>query len=272
MYTCPELEFDIILEIDACRELDYVRQRGLTGKNETRIGDLEKVLTETKEINDRTEDNCVKRIDKEGVWKRYKSKKLSREEKEALDNYLTEMMEKEFIKRVNTPTSSNKIMVRKPDNSFRLCVDYRYLNGITVDDVYPMPDVSTILERMKGYKIYSKTNLKNAYYSVRMSQELQALMSFTCDRGTFCFRVKPLGLKNAPSIFQRYMGRILGRLRMENIAIYLNDILIGNMKNERHIIEVNRVVSQLLKQQLSVMYLLKSIKTTANLYYQILTI
>jgi hypothetical protein len=122
MYTCLELEFDDILGIDACRELDYVGQRGQTGRIEKRIKDLEKFLTKKKGINDRTEDDCVKRTGKEGAWKRYKSKKLSREEKEALDDYLTEMMEKEFIKRLNTPTSSNIIMVRKPDNTFRVCV------------------------------------------------------------------------------------------------------------------------------------------------------
>jgi Reverse transcriptase (RNA-dependent DNA polymerase) len=55
----------------------------------------------------------------------------------------------------------------------------------------------------------------------------------------------PFGSKNAPSIFQRYIGRILGELGMENIPIYLDDILIGNMTDERHIIDVNRVVSQL---------------------------
>jgi hypothetical protein len=127
-------------------------------------------LTEKNGINDRAEDDCVIRIDKEGVWKPYKSKKLSREEKEALDNYLTEMTEKDLIKRVNNLTSSNIIMVRKPDNTFRVCVDYRYLNGITVDDIYPMPDVSTILERMAGYKIYRKIDLKNAYYNVQMRE------------------------------------------------------------------------------------------------------
>jgi Reverse transcriptase (RNA-dependent DNA polymerase) len=136
-------------------------------------------------------------------------------------------------------------MVRKPDNTFRVCVDYRYLNGITLDDIDPMPDVSTILERMAGYKIYSKIDLKNAYYNVPMSKESQALTSFTCHRGTFCFRVMLFGSKNAPSLFQRYMERILGELAMENIAIYLDDILIGNMTDERHIIDVNRVVSQL---------------------------
>jgi hypothetical protein len=175
MHTCPELEFDVILGVDACRELDYVGQRGQPGEIKTRIGDLKKFLTEKKGINDRMEDNCIIRIEKEGVWKRYKSKKLSREEKEALDDYLTEMTEEEFIKRVNTPTSSNIIMVRKPDNTFRVCVDYRYLNGITVEDVYPMPDVSSILERMAGYKIYSKIDPKNTYYNVRMSEESQAL-------------------------------------------------------------------------------------------------
>jgi hypothetical protein len=71
------------------------------------------------------------------------------------------MAGKEFIKRLNTPTSSNIIMVRKPDNTFRVCVAYHYLNGITVDDIYPMPDVSSIWERMAGYKIYSKFDLRN---------------------------------------------------------------------------------------------------------------
>jgi Reverse transcriptase (RNA-dependent DNA polymerase) len=83
-----------------------------------------------------------------------------------------------------------------------------------------------------------------------MSEESQALTSFTCDKGTFCLRVVPFGLKNALSIFQRYMEQISGELRIENIAFYLNDILIGNMTDERHKIDVNRVVSQLLKPQL----------------------
>ena len=106
------------------------------------------------------------------------------------------------------PYASRYVVVRKRDGSFRLCVDYRRLNAITVKDSYPLPRIDEILASLGKARYFASLDLIMGYHQVEMDQRDRAKTAFTTHRGLFVFNVMPFGLTNAPATFQRLMFKI----------------------------------------------------------------
>lgn len=74
-----------------------------------------------------------------------------------IDRELQELLELGVIERANSPWASPIVMVRKKDDSYRFCIDYRKLNAVTKKDSYPLPYISSILDRLKDAKYLSSS-------------------------------------------------------------------------------------------------------------------
>jgi hypothetical protein len=85
-----------------------------------------------------------------------------------LRKYLEEARANEWIRHSTSPAGSPILFVPKPDGSLRLCVDYRRLNKVTIKNRHPLPLISEILDRLTGAKIFTKLDLKNAYYRIKI--------------------------------------------------------------------------------------------------------
>ena len=70
------------------------------------------------------------------------------------------------------------LLVKKPDGSFRLCVDYRALNKVTVKNRYPLPLMRELRERLNKARIFTKLALKNGYHLVRIYKEVEEKTAF----------------------------------------------------------------------------------------------
>jgi hypothetical protein len=93
---------------------------------------------------------------------------LSPHELEALREFLEENLAKGFIRESKSPASAPILFTPKKDGSLRMCVDYRGLNAITVKNRYPLPLISKIIDRVTSATCFSKIDLKDAYYRLRI--------------------------------------------------------------------------------------------------------
>lgn len=165
---------------------------------------------------------------------------------------LDDMLAQGIVEPSTSPWSSPIVMVRKGDGSYRFCVDYRKLNKVTDRDAYPLPLVTTTLDKLRDAKYLSSLDIKSAYWQVPVSGESKPLTAFTVPgRGLFQFRRMPFGLHNAPATWQRLIDRLLSPLE-QYVFVYLDDIVIVTQTFEKHLQVLEQVFQRLTEADLTV--------------------
>ncbi len=159
---------------------------------------------------------------------------LSPAEQAALDEFITDALAKGTIRESTSPAGAPILFVPKKDGTLRMCVDYRGLNAITVKNRYPLPLISELLDRLKGAQIFSKVDLKVAYYRIRIKEGDEWKTAFRTRYGHYEFCVMPFGLTNAPATFQSYINRALRGYIDVFCIVYMDDILIFSQNEEEH--------------------------------------
>ena len=159
---------------------------------------------------------------------------LSPQELAALKEFLEENLEKGFIRESKSPAGAPILFAPKKDGSLRLCVDYRGLNAITIKNRYPLPLITEIMDRVSGANYFSKIDLKDAYYRLRIKAGDEWKTAFRTRYGHYEFLVVPMGLTNAPATFQAYINKALRGLIDDFCIVYLDDILIFSKTKEEH--------------------------------------
>jgi len=119
---------------------------------------------------------------------------------------------------------------KKPDVNrvvkYRVCVDFRRLNQVTMGDAFPLPNITDILDQLGKSKYYSTLDLAQGYHEVPMNPEDRKKTAFFTDKGHFEASRMPFGLKGAPGTFQRMMNKVLSGLNGLKAFVYLDDIII----------------------------------------------
>jgi hypothetical protein len=166
---------------------------------------------------------------------------MSLEQLEVLRNYVEDHLHRGFITHSNTSYASPVLFAKKPGGGWRFCVDYRKLNAITKKDVYPIPLIQETLTRIAQAKVFTKLDIRQAFYRIRLSEDIEDLTTFRTRYGNFKYRVLPFGLCNGPATFQRYINTILSNLLDDFCTAYMDDILIYSdnlLQHETHVAQV----------------------------------
>lgn len=143
------------------------------------------------------------------------------------------------------------IVPKKTDASgkikWRLVVDFRKLNEKTLDDKYPIPNISDILDKLGKCQYFSSIDLASGFYQVETHPDDIHKTAFSVDfaPGHFEFLRMPMGLKNAPSTFQRVMDHVLRGLQNVICVVYLDDILVFSTSLQEHIVNLRKIFERL---------------------------
>ena len=139
----------------------------------------------------------------------------------------------------------------KPDGQeLRPCSDFRDLNSKSVPESYPLPCISTFTHKLRGAKIFSKVDLKKAFYNVAIQPETGPLTTTVTLWGTFVYKRLAMGLASAPGTFQRVLDTILQEV--DNIYVYLDDIMVYNDNEEEHMETLEKLFTKLSENGLAI--------------------
>ena len=167
--------------------------------------------------------------------------------REEISKQVQDMLNKGIISASDSPFSSPVVMVRKPDGTFRFCVDFRKLNSLSLDDCHPIVRVDDSLESLASAntKYFSTMDLESGFWQLTLDEDAKQLCAFITHDGLYQFERMPFGLKNAPATFSRLMGTVLRGLLWKKCLVYLDDIIVFSSTFEEHVERLGQVFDRL---------------------------
>ena len=180
-------------------------------------------------------------------------KRFSPQDMESLVGEVESLLKAGFIKPSESEFGAQVLFVNKKDGTRRMCIDYRSLNADTVRDVYPLPLIDEIFDRLAGARVFSKLDLRSGYHQMRVNPEDTHKTAFRTPFGNYEFLVLPFGLTNAPSAFSRMIAKVFPVAEFRKfLAPYVDDLLLFSRNTKEHLVHLRQVFQKLRDNKLFV--------------------
>nr|GEU41202.1 putative reverse transcriptase domain-containing protein [Tanacetum cinerariifolium] len=173
--------------------------------------------------------------------------RLAPYELEDLSGQLKELQDKGFIRPSSWPWEALVLFAKKNDGSFRMCIDYKELNKLTIKNRYLLHRIDDLFDQLQRSQFFSQVDLKSGYHQLRVHEDDIPKTVFRTRYGHFEFTLMPFGLTNAPAVFKDLMNRVYRPYLEKFLIVFIEDILIYSKTWEEHV-EHLRLVLELLKK------------------------
>ena len=148
-----------------------------------------------------------------------------------------------LIRKSYSPYAAPALLVPKSDGSWRMVVDYKKLNNITIKDNHPLPHMEQTIQRLGGgYKFFSTLDMKSGFWQIPIKDEDKHKTAFITPDGLYEWNVLAQGLKNSPPSFQRVMVEILAPCRQFSL-VYIDDIVVFSRSFDEHVDHMQQLLS-----------------------------
>eukprot|EP00253_Pinus_taeda_P030576 PITA_30576 len=166
-----------------------------------------------------------------------------------IERLIQELLKHGIITKSRSPYVAPIVLVRKKDESFWLCIDYKGLNKITIKHKFLIPFIDEMLDELHGAEYFSKLDLRSSYYQIRVRLEDIEKKAFKNHEGHSEFKVMPFGLTNAPTTFQATMNELLHPYLRKFVLVLFDDILVYSKTWKEHLKHLEELLSVLEKNQ-----------------------
>lgn len=170
---------------------------------------------------------------------RQKRRKLGPERSKAVVEEVERLLSAGSIAEVRYPEwLANPVVVKKKNGKWRMCVDFTDLNKACPKDSYPLPNIDRLVESTAGNEMLTFMDAFSGYNQIMMHPDDREKTSFITDRGTYCYKVMPFGLKNAGATYQRLVNRMFAKQLGTTMEVYIDDMLVKSIRADDHLVHL----------------------------------
>jgi hypothetical protein len=162
------------------------------------------------------------------------SYKITPKELAELKIQLNELLDKGYIRLSSSPWGCLALVVKKKDQSLRLCVDYRPLNVVIIKNKYPLPRIDILFDQLAGARVFFKVDLHSDYHQIKIHPKDVPKTTFSIRYGLYEYLVMSFGLTNAPAHFMYLMNFVFMPELDKFIVVFIDNILIYSKSEEEH--------------------------------------
>ena len=134
--------------------------------------------------------------------------RMAQVELQELRVQLQGLLDKGIIRPSTSPWGASVLVAKKRGKTLRLCIDYKQLDMVTIQNQYLLPRTDDLFYQLRGVRVYSKIDLHTGYHQLRVRETDTPKTAFRTRYGHFEFTVMPFGLTNALAAFMDLMHRV----------------------------------------------------------------
>jgi hypothetical protein len=138
------------------------------------------------------------------------------------------------VTKSKSPISAPMFFVPKKNSSLQPVQDYQKLNAATIKNLYPLPLISELQDKMTRFKTFAKINLRWGFNNIQIREGDKYKAAFIINLGLYKPTVMTFGLCNAPATMQTIIDNLMYKLSQTNkIVHYIDNIIIrGETKSD----------------------------------------
>ncbi|KAJ1685137.1 hypothetical protein LUZ63_016527 [Rhynchospora breviuscula] len=175
-----------------------------------------------------------------------KKRKFGSERKAIVEAEVQKLLEADFIREVKCPTwLANPVVVPKPDNKWRICIDFTDLNKACPKDPFPLPSIDALVDSTADFTHLSIIDANAGYHQIKMRPEDEEKTSFLTERGIYCYKVIPFGLKNAGAEYQRMVNKLFQEELGKIMEAYIDDMVVKSCSGKDHVEHLDKVFAKM---------------------------
>lgn len=181
-------------------------------------------------------------IDPRHLPVRQKKKRFAPERNKIVSEEVDRLLEINAIEPCQYPNwLSNMVVVKKKNEKWRVCIEFTNLNKACPNDSFLLPKIDQLVDATTGYERMSFLDAYSGYNQIRMDKNDKIHMALITERGLFCYKVMPFGLKNVGAIYQRLINRMFFELIGTTVEAYIDDMVIKSKKANDHVKDAAKV-------------------------------
>ncbi|GKB96334.1 reverse transcriptase domain-containing protein [Tanacetum coccineum] len=177
-----------------------------------------------------------------------RKRSIASDRRKIVKDEVVEWLKAKIVRKVRYPTwVANPVLVKKSDNSWRMCIDFKDLNKACPKDLYLLPEIDWKIESLMGFKYKFFLDAYKGYHQIQMAKKDEEKTAFHTDEGVFCHTKMPFRLKNAGPTYQRFVDTIFEGQMGRNLEAYVDDMVIKSKTRPKMIKDVEEILLTLKK-------------------------